>query len=100
MLLVGSRLIEASYVNRKPWKNKVWRWLWIPLWKLYSLLVSDPHKGESLGTCDELPWGVVLTSRFDFMRVGDPIQKECKISCWWMMNIANVVLKYVWKYVW
>jgi len=26
-----------------------------------SFLVSDPHKGESLGACDELPWGVVLT---------------------------------------
>ncbi len=35
--------------------------LWIPLWKFYSLLVSDPHKGESLGMCDEFPWGVVLT---------------------------------------
>jgi hypothetical protein len=61
MLLVGSRLIEASYVNKKLWKINMRRWLWIPLWKHYSPLVSEPHKGASLGTCDELPWGVVLT---------------------------------------
>jgi hypothetical protein len=61
MLLVGLRLVKISYVNKKPLKNKMWKLLWIPFWKLYSFLVTDPHKVESLGACDELPWGVVLT---------------------------------------
>jgi hypothetical protein len=33
---------------------------WISLWKFYSLLVSDPHQGESLDVCDELFWDVIL----------------------------------------
>jgi hypothetical protein len=60
-MLVWSKLVEVSYVNRKSWKNKMWGLLWIPLWKLYGLLMSDPHKGKSLGTCDEFLWDVVLT---------------------------------------
>jgi hypothetical protein len=60
MLLVGSRLVQVSYMNKKPWQNKMWRLLWLPLWKFYIIL-SDPHQGESSGACDELPWGVVLT---------------------------------------
>jgi hypothetical protein len=44
--------------------------------------VNDPHKRKSLGACDEFPWGVVLTERFDFRHVvDDPILKEFKVSC-------------------
>jgi hypothetical protein len=60
MLLVGSRLVKVSYVNRKPWRNKMWGLLWIPLCKFYNFLTSDPHKRKSLGMCDELLRGVVL----------------------------------------
>jgi hypothetical protein len=58
MLLVWSKLVELSYVNKKPWRNKMWGLLWIPLWQLYNLLVYDLYKRESLGTCDEwMPLG-------------------------------------------
>jgi hypothetical protein len=60
MLLVGSRLVKVSYVNRKLWRSKMWGLLWIALWKFYNLLVSDLPKRKSLGMCDEFPWGVVL----------------------------------------
>ncbi len=82
MLLVGSRLVEISYVNTKLWKNKMERLLWISLWKIYSLLVSDPYKEKSLDMCDELPCDVISHKIFDFRRMGDPISKECKVSCW------------------
>jgi hypothetical protein len=54
MLLVGSRLVKVSYVNKKPWRNKMQGLLWIPLWKLYSFFTSNSHKREFWGKCDEL----------------------------------------------
>ncbi len=49
------------------------------LWKLYSLSMRNPHKTESLGAGDELPWGIIFRLRFNFRCVSDPISKECKI---------------------
>ncbi len=52
------------------------------LWKLYSLSMTNPHKRESLGACDELPWVIIFRLRINFRCVSDPIPKKCKISCW------------------
>jgi hypothetical protein len=60
MLLVGSKFVKVSYVNKKLWRNKMWGLLWMSLWKLDSLLMSDLYKGEYLSMCNELFWVVVL----------------------------------------
>ncbi len=40
--------------------------------------MSNPHKRESLGACDELPWGIIFRLRINFRCVSDPIPKEYK----------------------